>query len=133
MKFQPIEDFLEGKSLYIVEDGQLILEKIEEGKMSQDEFFAEMRQQNIEHLGQVRVGLLETDGELSILLFAPENVQYGLPLFPKQYQAVTRVQKGTCYACMYCGQTAYILKPDEACLRCNRDRWAKAINSPVIR
>ena len=133
MKFQPIEDFLEGKSLYIVEDGQLILEKIEEGKMSQDEFFAEMRQQNIEHLGQVRVGLLETDGELSILLFAPENVQYGLPLFPKQYQAVTRVQKGACYACMYCGQTAYILKPDEACLRCNRDRWAKAINSPVIR
>lgn len=133
MKFQPIEDFLEGKSLYIVEDGQLILEKIEEGKMSQDEFFAEMRQQNIEHLGQVRVGLLETDGELSILLFAPEKVQYGLPLFPKSYQAVTQVQANACYACMYCGQTAYISKPNETCLRCNRDRWAKAINSPVIR
>ena len=133
MKFQPFENFLEGKSLYIVEDGVLALEKIEEGKMSHDEFFAEMRQQGIEHLGQVRVGLLETDGEFSILLFAPENVRYGLPLFPKSYQAVTEVQVDDCYACMYCGQTAHIIKPNESCLRCHRKCWAQAINSPVIR
>ncbi|WP_352338457.1 YetF domain-containing protein [Psychrobacter sp. 16-MNA-CIBAN-0192] len=133
MKYQPFEDFLEGKSLYIVENGQLVLEKIEEGKMSHDEFFAEMRQQGIEHLGQVRVGLLETDGELSVLLFAPEKVQYGLPLFPKSYQAVTQVQVGDCHACMYCGQVASITQPDEACSRCHHKDWASAINSPLIR
>lgn len=133
MKFQPVEYFLEGKSLYIVEDGILVLEKIEEGKMSHDEFFAEMRQQNIEHLGQVRVGLLETDGEFSMLLLAPEKVQYGLPIFPKSYQAVTQVHASDCYACMYCGQTAHITKPNEPCLRCNRKHWALAINSPVVR
>ena len=33
MKYQPFEDFLEGKSLYIVEDGLLVLEKIKKGKM----------------------------------------------------------------------------------------------------
>ncbi len=54
MKYQPIEYFLEGKSLYIIEDGLLVLEKVKEGKMSNDEFFAEMRQQGIEHLVQVR-------------------------------------------------------------------------------
>ena len=63
MKYQPFEDLLEGKSLYIVEDGLLVLDKIKGGEMSHDEFFAEMRQQGIEHLGQVRVGLLETDGK----------------------------------------------------------------------
>ena len=52
MKFQPFEDLLEGKSLYIVEDGLLVLEKIKKGKMSHDEFFSEMRQQGVEHLGQ---------------------------------------------------------------------------------
>ena len=49
MRYQPLEDLLEGRSLYIVEDGMLVLDKIEQGKMSHDEFFSEMRQQGIEH------------------------------------------------------------------------------------
>ncbi|BBI67719.1 hypothetical protein PKHYL_19100 [Psychrobacter sp. KH172YL61] len=39
MKWQPFEDLLEGKSLYIVEDSMLVLDKIKKGKMSHDEFF----------------------------------------------------------------------------------------------
>ncbi len=39
-------------------------------------------------LGQVRVGLLESDGKFSILFYPPEQVRYGLPLFPKPYKAV---------------------------------------------
>ena len=38
----------------------LVLDKIKKGEMSHDEFFAEMRQQGVEHLGQVRTGLLES-------------------------------------------------------------------------
>lgn len=70
MKYQPFEDLLEGKTIYIVEDGQLVLDKIKKGKMSHDEFFAEMRQQGVEHLGQVRTGLLETDAN-SVFCFIP--------------------------------------------------------------
>ncbi len=33
MKYQPFEDLIEGKSLYIVENGELVLEKIKYGKM----------------------------------------------------------------------------------------------------
>ncbi len=36
MKYQPFEDLIEGKSLYIVENGELVLEKIKYGKMSHD-------------------------------------------------------------------------------------------------
>lgn len=45
MQYQSFEDLLEGKPLYIVEDGEMVLEHISKGKMSHDEFFAEMRQQ----------------------------------------------------------------------------------------
>jgi hypothetical protein len=111
MKYQPFEDFIEGRPIYIVEEGQLVLDKIEQGEMSHDEFFAEMRQQGIEHLGQIR---------------------YGLPLFPKQYQAVKQIDSGACYACMHCGYVDNISKPNQTCARCECNDWAQAINVKVI-
>lgn len=133
MKYQPFEDFVEGKSLYIVEDGQLVIDNIEQGKMSYDEFFGEMRQQGIEHLGQVRAGLLETDGELSILLFKDEDVRYGLPLFPKACQQVTYIESGNHYACMQCGYVDHIRSANQHCIRCQCNHWAKAMNDKIIR
>lgn len=136
MKYQLIEDLLEGRSLYIVEDGKLVLEKIDKGKMSHDEFFAEMRQQGIEHLGQVRVGLLETDGTFSILMFADNEIRYGLPIFPKAYQSVEEVKAQQPYACMYCGYVEHLLSEHNApCERCDEKclGWAEAINTKIVR
>ena len=129
MKYQPFEDLIEGKALYIVEDGELVLEKIKQGKMSHDEFFSEMRQQNVEHLGQVRVGLLESDGKFSILFYPPEQVRYGLPLFPKPYKAVRDIKMHHLYACTHCGKTMYIHGAQDACPRCGCCDWAEAINT----
>jgi uncharacterized membrane protein YcaP (DUF421 family) len=129
MKYQPFEDLLEGKSLYIVENGLLVLEKIKLGKMSHDEFFAEMRQQGVEHLGQVRTGLLETDGNFSILFFNDAEVRYGLPLFPKTCAMVKQVEVDCLYACIYCGQVQPLAHAQEKCPRCECSQWAKAINS----
>lgn len=135
MKFNAVENFLEGRSLYIVEEGVLVLDKIKKGKMSHDEFFAEMRQQGVEHLGQVRTGLLETDGNFSMLLYPPKETKYGMPLFPKQYQAVEQVESGIYYACMHCGQVEHLSDPSQLCKRCenNGKRWAKALNSEIVR
>ncbi|WP_201537387.1 DUF421 domain-containing protein [Psychrobacter immobilis] len=135
MKFQPFENLLEGKSLYIVEDGKLVLDKIKKGQMSHDEFFAEMRQQGVEHLGQVRTGLLETDGNFSILLYSPEETGYGMPIFPKQYQAIKQIESEVYYACMHCGYVDYISDPNQLCERCENDckDWAKALNSQIVR
>lgn len=135
MKYQPFEDLLEGTSLYIVEEGVLILDKIELGQMSHDEFFSEMRLQGIEHLGQVRVGLLETNGDFSILLYPHDEVRYGLPLFPKQYQSVTQIDSGDYYACMYRGHVDKPSALKELCSRCHNKciGWAKAMNNVVIR
>ena len=128
MKYQPFEDLIEGKSLYIVEDGELVLEKIKYGKMSHDEFFAEMRQQGVEHLGQVRTGLLETDGKFSILFFKSDEVRPGLPLFPKTCSIVQQVKAGQLYACIYCGQVQTLSHADQQCPRCDSSQWAETID-----
>jgi len=130
MQYQSFEDLLEGKPLYIVEDGEMVLEHISKGKMSHDEFFAEMRQQGAEHLGQIRTGLLESDGKFSILFYSPEEVRYGLPLFPKaQKDLITKVEPHTYYACLHCGNVELLSSPDAICQRCEYCKWIKAINT----
>ena len=129
MKYQPFEDLIEGKSLYVVEDGMLVLDKIQRGKMSHDEFFAEMRQQGVEHLGQVRVGLLETDGKFSILFYPDAEVRYGLPLFPKAAQVAYAVHPEVNYACSYCGFVTTLRSAQTPCVRCGCHQWTEAINT----
>lgn len=132
MKYQPFEDLLEGKSSYIVEDGMLVIDEIKKGKMSHDEFFAEMRQQSVEHLGQVRVGLLESDGKFSILYYDDEDVRYGLPLFPKACQLVEYVEPHQMYACVYCGYVTPLEQHKEPCKRCECCDWTKAMHGARI-
>ena len=132
MKYQPFEDLLEGKSAYIVENGQLVIEEIQKGKMSHDEFFAEMRQQSVEHLGQVRIGLLESDGKFSILYYADDQVKYGLPLFPKACELVKYVDPHKYYACRYCGNVTQLDSIQTQCIRCQCCEWAEAINCKRI-
>lgn len=128
MKYQPLEDLLEGKSLYIVEDGELVMEHIERGHMSHDEFFSEMRQQGAEHLGQISVGLLESDGKFSILFYSPEEVRYGLPLFPKAQKIIQSVEPYTHYACLHCGHVCQLDHVETICPRCKYCIWTEAIN-----
>ena len=52
-----------------------------------------MRQQNVEHLGQIRTALLESDGALSLLFFEKKDIKWGLPIFPKAYQKLHFLKK----------------------------------------
>lgn len=132
MKYQAFEDLIEGKSLYIVEDGMLVLDKIRQGKMSHDEFFSEMRQQGVEHLGQVRVGLLESDGKFSILFYDNQDVRYGLPLYPKACQKVHVAKPSVMYACIYCGLSSNLDFAQMPCPRCHCTEWTIALNTPRV-
>lgn len=40
----------------------------------------------VRHLGQVRLGVLEVDGTLSLLFYDKGEEQFGLPLFPEQFK-----------------------------------------------
>lgn len=132
MKYQPFEDLLEGKALYILKDGELLIEDIEKGKYSHDEFFSEMRQQGTEHLGQIRTGLLESDGKFSILFYSPDEVRYGLPIFPGACKIQQSVQPHTFYACTYCGHVKILDHHIEVCPRCQCNQWYLAIKCPRV-
>ncbi|MFW2780260.1 DUF421 domain-containing protein, partial [Acinetobacter baumannii] len=73
VKHKKIEDLLEGKALCVVKEGLLVYKDFQKQTYSHDEFFSEMRQQNVEHLGQVRTALLESDGILSLLYYEDED------------------------------------------------------------
>lgn len=132
MKYQPFEDLIEGQPLYIVQDGMLVLDKIEQGKMSHDEFFAEMRQKNIEHLGQIQIALLESNGNLSMLYYPAQAVKYGLPLFPHAQSKIYLAKAGVMYACLHCGLSTELSAARQPCPRCQQCDWTTALNTQRI-
>lgn len=129
VKHKKIEDLLEGKALCIVKDGLVVYKDFQKQSYSHDEFFSEMRQQNVEHLGQVRTALLESDGILSLLYFEDEDVKWGLPLFPDAYRKADVMKLNTFYSCMKCGETKILNKIDQECTRCKHHSWAESLKT----
>ncbi|KQS33929.1 DUF421 domain-containing protein [Dyadobacter sp. Leaf189] len=129
MKNEKFEKVLEGTPVYLIEDGIFNLESGDE-TYAKDEFFSEMRQQSIEHLGQVRTAILEPNGNISFLFYEDEEVKPGLPVMPKLYSQKTKnvTQEGR-YACYVCGNIEHIDNGHKKCKRCGTDDWVKAIHT----
>ncbi|GAB3980132.1 DUF421 domain-containing protein [Spirosoma terrae] len=129
-KNERFESVLEGDPLYIIEDGQFVLIATSDHTYAKDEFFAEMRQQNIEHVGQVQTAILETNGQVSFFYFEDEEVKPGLPILPKLYRqkSLLITQPGQ-YACTNCGQVEELSAEQATCPRCQEKEWVKAIQT----
>lgn len=120
---------MEGKALVIVREGRFEVKNERAGEFSKDEFFAELRNQSVEHLGQVRLGILEVDGTLSLLFYDKDKLRPGLPIFPGHYKPAKHIEPGRLYACMYCGYTSRILDLKAVCVHCDHQEWAVAIDT----
>lgn len=123
---------MEGTALVIVRDGKFDIKSNRKLGFSRREFFAELRNQSVEHLGQVRLGLLENDGTVSVLFYPDSEVKPGMPLFPEQFRPADHLEIGEAYACMYCGEVAHPVQLYDPCPRCRRTEWVKAIRIPRI-
>ena len=75
---EKLEDLLEGKPIVVVEEGQLAWEKLHAENMTEFEFFMELRVNSVEQLGQVRLAILETNGQISVFYYPDEEVRAGL-------------------------------------------------------
>jgi len=124
-----INKILEGEAMVVVRDGMFDLKHEHDGDFSKMEFFSELRNQSVEHLGQVRMALLEIDGSMSILFYPKDEVKYGLPLFPDDYKKVESFQLYDFHACMYCGFIEQLHNRESKCPRCRHTEWSKAINT----
>lgn len=119
-----VEKLLEGEPSYVVLEGRILLEELERSSISREELFGELRLQHVEHLGQVRVVLLETSGELSVLFYPEESVLPGLPIFPDMAEEATEGCDSVCY---HCGHLAGSVVPAK-CPDCGGDRWCKPLS-----
>ena len=129
MKSEKFESVLEGDPAYIIEDGIFNLDTGDE-TYAKDEFFSEMRQQSIEHLGQVRTAILEPNGNVSFLFYEDDEVRSGLPVMPKLYkQKLKNITSPGEYACSYCGSVEHIHQGEKQCSRCGKHEWVIALNS----
>jgi uncharacterized membrane protein YcaP (DUF421 family) len=128
-KRENIEKLVEGKPIYIVEDGVLALEGIKRETLAKDEFFSELRQYSIEHLGQVKTAILETSGSVSVYFFPDDSVKPGLPILPKHYDKRNlQISSSGLYACTFCGNVVSLKDGNHHCIRCDGNEWVAALS-----
>ena len=129
-----IEAWMDGKPVTVIEEGLYKLESLEGLNMASTELFMELRQQGVEHLGQVRLAILETDGDLSLYFFEEDEVRPGLSVLPPEHRAVVReAPSDGVYCCTRCGQAATLRHHDRArCTRCDNQEWAEALSRPRV-
>lgn len=136
-RFVKIEKLLEGEPLYVIRDGKLSMDAFRDSGLSQDEFFAELRLRNVEHLGQVRTVLIETSGEFSVLFYRDEDVQYGLPIFPDKLQQKLPERGDNNWeyiACAECGgvRNGKDVNKLPTCPECDVCEWVEASNAKRV-
>ena len=130
---EQFEKVIEGKPLFVIENGRFTLADDHSHTFAKDEFFSEMRQESIEHVGQIKTAILETNGKISFYYYPDDEVRYGLPVQPKAYnQKSVRISSSGTYACTYCGQTEKLKGGPAYCPNCKRNEWVTAIDSVRI-
>ncbi len=131
-KYSKVESLIEGQPIYVIEDGKFSLHAKEAQTLGKDEFFAEMRESNVTHVGQVKTAILETNGKLSIFYFESDKIKYGLPILPNEYnKRSNKIIVPDQYACTTCGETMY-LSTATTCPRCKGEEWVAASNDPRV-
>ena len=125
---EKLEDLLEGKPVVIVEDGELAWSKLHNANMPEFEFFMELRLNGVEQLGQVRLAILETNGQISVYFFEDKQIKPGLSILPKHCtQRFKVVPEAGDYACVRCSEVIQMSAGDhQLCPRCANPEWSKA-------
>lgn len=122
------EELLEGRTELLIENGVFSMLKFEKEDIAQDEFFSELRQRSVEHLGQVKYAFLEPSGNISVYFFANDEIKPGLPLLPALFNRKHKIiEREALYACANCGHTKNLVRGHAECPVCKEDEWVEAI------
>ncbi len=127
---QTIHDAIEGKPVYVVENGCIQVDDFDREDLSQDELFSELRQKGIEQLGQVRIAIREPSGELSVFPFEQNDVKVGLPILPKAFnKKADYIDEPGQYACCNCGRVERYHQSarQPICSSCGQSVWVTAV------
>ncbi|MGY5957629.1 DUF421 domain-containing protein [Kosakonia sp. BK9b] len=125
---EKLEDLLEGKPVVIVKEGELAWEKLHEENLTEFEFFMELRTNGVEQLGQVRLAIMETNGQLSVYYYADEEVKPGLCILPEGCsERFKKAPEDGEYVCVRCSKIVSLRANEKKnCPRCANPEWSKA-------
>ncbi|MFK3706762.1 uncharacterized membrane protein YcaP (DUF421 family) [Raoultella sp. BIGb0138] len=127
-KSEKLEDLLEGKPIAVIEQGELAWEKLQAENMTEFEFFMELRVNGVEQLGQVRLAILETNGQISLYYYPDRDVKAGLSILPPPHNAsFATIPRDDEYACVRCSAVLRLRAGDkQLCPRCANAEWSRA-------
>ena len=124
-KSRRLTKLLEGEPITIIKNGVYTGEIQSYENLSHDEFYMELREKGIEHLGQIRIAILEVNGDVSIFKNLSKQTQPGLCILPEAVENIyTNIPEEGLYACIHCGHTEY--KPAHTtvnCKHCGKNKW----------
>lgn len=119
-------DWMEGEPVLLVEDGRILLANFHKLRLTQKELFGELRQQQVEHLGQVRLAYMEASGNMSVYFYpSGEPVRGGLPIRPEHCtRRLRRAAAAGPHACYCCGRVQELAEATATtCPTCQKDEW----------
>jgi len=129
-KSKKFEEFIEGKTECLINDGKFSVTSFKKETLAQDEFFSELRVKSIEHLGQVKHAFIEPSGEISVFFYEDKEVGYGLPILPALFNKKNNIIAADgIYSCTFCGHTEEQKAGTAKCKVCKKEEWVEAINT----
>lgn len=130
-RYHHLQRWLEGEPFILIRDGRFELETLNKGNIAHDEFLMELRQGGVEHLGQVRLGIVEINGGVSLYFYEKDETRPGLPVLPPSLKAVHRQpEHDGLHACFHCGELATLRAGQGlACPRCSEECWVQALSN----
>lgn len=128
LKSRAIGKAVEGEAMTIIENGRFTASVIKDENISFDEFYMELRQCNVEHLGQVRIAVLEVNGSISLFRNEGREIIPGLNILPDIIrQLYVVIPADGLYSCVHCGYTLYLERNSATgCTECGNHKWGEA-------
>jgi uncharacterized membrane protein YcaP (DUF421 family) len=128
LKSRRVEVTLQGDLTLLIKDGVIQIEQLRTESVSHNELYAQLRDQKIRQLGEVKRLYLEGDGNFSV--FKNDAPPPGLSVFPAKDQRILAVLTTTDQqkVCLYCGQLAQPhAHSGKQCPNCGHDQWTTAV------
>ncbi|MFD2573915.1 DUF421 domain-containing protein [Spirosoma soli] len=125
-----VREFLEGRPVYVIENGCILVKNFKQEDITQDELFTALRLAGIKQLGEVQTAILEPTGEVSVFPYPKTDIKAGLPVLPKALQEFSEeIEHSGTYACTNCGHIETLGVNDQpTCSNCTHQHWVKAMH-----
>jgi uncharacterized membrane protein YcaP (DUF421 family) len=123
-----IEDLTQSKMSLLVKDGILQLNEIDRLKISREQLFTVLRNNNVFNLGKVKRLYQEATGTFS--LYQQQKPSPGLRILPQSDHSIQKILQaapGNVMVCTNCGNTTSQVNVLPLCSVCGDSHWEHAV------